>query len=189
MELRRPIRRLVKSEVASLRRIAKRKISSRIECEWCSRPFLRLRQIQRFCGEGCRRRAENHRRRDKIAEYERNRYRSDVCYNLKKRVASGARHRTKGGYPANGLWRHLPYTPHDLERRLRATIPPGYTWEDFLSGELHVDHIVPASLFDVREVGDAEFHQCWAIENLQLLPAIENIRKSDRVLMPLWQAA
>lgn len=42
-----------------------------------------------------------------------------------------------------------------------------------------VDHIKPRSLFTYSSENDAEFKQCWALQNLQPLEKIENIKKRN----------
>jgi 5-methylcytosine-specific restriction endonuclease McrA len=63
-------------------------------------------------------------------------------------------------------------------------MPLGYTWQDFLSGKLHIDHIIPIAAFNFRSPGDADFKHCWALKNLRLLPAKENMRKGAKLTAP-----
>ncbi len=44
----------------------------------------------------------------------------------------------------------------------------------------HIDHITPKSHFNYKTPEDKE---CWALENLQPLEAIENMRKYNKVLL------
>lgn len=71
-----------------------------------------------------------------------------------------------------------------LIKRLKATIPPGWTWEDLLQGKLHIDHIVPQSAFNYRNAQDQDFKRCWALSNLRALPAKENLAKGTKLLQP-----
>lgn len=74
----------------------------------------------------------------------------------------------------------LGYTAEALEARLRATLPVGSTWDDFLAGRLEIDHIVPIAAFCFASPSHPDFARCWALSNLQLLPKRENRRKKDR---------
>ncbi|MBA7551803.1 hypothetical protein ES705_44352 [subsurface metagenome] len=67
-------------------------------------------------------------------------------------------------------------------------MPAGYTWQDFLSGELHIDHIIPISAFNFTKPEHTDFKRAWALENLRLLPAKENMIKHDRLDRPFQPA-
>lgn len=84
----------------------------------------------------------------------------------------------KGGRKWESL---VGYTLEQLFTRLSLMMPVGYSWDDYLCGKLHIDHIYPKSLFQYQTVDDEAFKKCWGLENLQLLPAIENIKKSNKI--------
>ncbi len=79
----------------------------------------------------------------------------------------------------------IPYTKEELINRLKSTMPKGYTWEDYLSGKLEIDHIIPKSLYIISKIGDEEFNKCWNIRNLRLLPEKENASKKDKLIWML----
>jgi len=75
-------------------------------------------------------------------------------------------------------WRaHVDYTMAGLIARLAETMPAGFTWQHFLDGALHLDHIRPLSSFRFTSTGDAQFAEAWSLDNLRLLPAAENLRR------------
>ena len=74
------------------------------------------------------------------------------------------------------------YTVEDLEKRLRKTMPKEYTWKDFKNGELHIDHIIPISAFNYTKSEHIDFKRCWALKNLRLLPAKENLIKHNKLI-------
>jgi len=74
----------------------------------------------------------------------------------------------------------LNYTPEQLIEHLENKFTGDITWDNY--GEWHVDHIIPISSFDIKEIGDEEFNKCWLLENLQPLWGDENIRKSNKIL-------
>ncbi len=86
---------------------------------------------------------------------------------------------------AGRRWESLvEYSMADLIDRLKVTIPQGYSWEkDFIDGKgvLHIDHKKPMSSFSFEKAEDEEFKRCFSLDNLQLLPAIENMRKSGKL--------
>ena len=83
----------------------------------------------------------------------------------------------------NGRWEDLvDYTVGDLIKRLQATLPPGYTWDDYINGsDLQVDHIIPIAAFKFESSQDEDFKKCWALNNLQFLPAHENLTKGSKL--------
>lgn len=145
--------------------------------------------IKKHCSKECRdigRKGDNNPRWRggkigvKQREWKKQKY--DLVYRLNKRMSIGMWNALKGKKNYNH-WEDLAgYTYTELKNRLSATMPKGYTWADFLSGELHIDHIIPKSLYNYNSPDDAEFKKCWALNNLQLLPATENISKGNKVV-------
>jgi len=78
----------------------------------------------------------------------------------------------------------LGYTMADLRRRLEKTIPVGFTWQDFVEGRLHLDHIIPGCAFNVDSTDSLQFKRLWALKNLQLLTALEHRKKGRKILQP-----
>lgn len=114
------------------------------------------------------------------------RYKEDPKFALDMRVRAAVhKHlRSSGAKKSNRMRDLLGYTWSELERRLNKTMPVGYAWADFLAGRLHVDHIVPLSAFNFSALTDLDFRRAWALSNLQLLPSLENIKKSDSLSEP-----
>ena len=77
------------------------------------------------------------------------------------------------GYTIPSLVRFLD---EDIQRRenisLRKALELGY----------HIDHKYPLSKFDVQSASDQAFRDCWAISNLWLIPAADNLAKSNKVI-------
>ena len=113
--------------------------------------------------------------------YVKNRYRTDVRYSVNRRalhlihaslIARGAR--------KSARWEAMVgYTINDLVRRLKRTIPKGFTWADFMAGLLHTEHKVPLDAFNFTCETDLDFRRAWALSNLRLLPAAENLAKGN----------
>ena len=74
----------------------------------------------------------------------------------------------------------LKYSPDDLINHLESKFTDKMNWENY--GEWHVDHILPISSFDIKEIGDGEFMRCWELKNLQPLWGDENIKKSNKIV-------
>lgn len=87
----------------------------------------------------------------------------------------------RSGLQCPGFFRHMPYTKDEFVAHLLSTLPEGYNESDICDGsKLHIDHIRPVSSFNLTGEIDDEFLECWSLSNLQLLPANENMKKSNK---------
>jgi hypothetical protein len=71
----------------------------------------------------------------------------------------------------------LGYGPEELRKHLEKQFAKGMTWGRFLSGDIHIDHIVPVRDFSFTSPSDPDFRACWALTNLRPLWAEENRAK------------
>ena len=77
-------------------------------------------------------------------------------------------------------WKDLVgYTAYDLMKHLESQFDDKMTLDNYGS-YWSVDHIKPKSLFKYETAEDSEFKKCWALENLQPLEKIANIKKRDK---------
>lgn len=124
----------------------------------------------------------------KSNKHARDRRKVDLKYNLNNRIRVGMAVSLKGK-KENRCWETLVnYTLKDLIKRLNKTMPINYTWEDFLNGKLHIDHIIPITVFNFTKPEHIDFKHCWALKNLRLLPAKENQMKHSRLNIPFQPA-
>lgn len=91
------------------------------------------------------------------------------------------------GYPpgfTRDISKHLGYPILDLVRFLNQDIltREGITLKEAIKRKYHLDHRHPLSKFIVKQVDSPEFRACWAISNLWMLSAEQNLAKSDKVL-------
>lgn len=106
-------------------------------------------------------------------------------YTRMSAAMSNALKRFNASGKARSSWVSLVgYTVEDLAARLKKTMPQDYTWADFMTGELHIEHIVPVSAFNFTTPQCHDFKRCWALSNLRLLPALENLKKGTKLLAP-----
>jgi hypothetical protein len=73
----------------------------------------------------------------------------------------------------------LKYSPDELITHLEEKFTGEMSWDNY--GIWHVDHIRPISSFNIQEIGDELFMECWSLKNLQPLWGDENIRKSNKI--------
>lgn len=119
------------------------------------------------------------------------RYALDSEFNIKQRLRAAMR-RKRQGYKMGDLIRgalnrggtsakfedFAGYSTQQLKTHLEAQFTKDMNWERFRQGEIHIDHIVPISSFDLSNVD--ELRSAWAITNLRPLWAKDNLIKSSK---------
>lgn len=155
-----------------------------VACKDCCKRWKR--ENKEIVNRSNRKSKRKHRDKIRIAgiEYRNKKYRTDPAYKTNVLMALGVRYSLKGN--KNGArWTGLVgYSVQELMTRLKKTMPSGYCWDDYLSGGLQIDHIIPVTAFNITSPQDIDFKRCWALKNLRLLPAEENLRKRDTVEKP-----
>lgn len=122
--------------------------------------------------------------RKRRAMWQKNYLKANPHRRLSQVFSWGIRHSLKNKGKGGLHWEELvPYTYKDLEGRLKKTLPSEYVWEDYIAGEtdLHIDHIIPMSVFNFLNYTDIDFQRCWALSNLRLLPKKINMEKKDKL--------
>lgn len=94
-------------------------------------------------------------------------------------VAELIRGALKRGGRSRAVENALGYTIEELTRHLERQFTRGMTWEKYMRGEIHIDHIRPKAAFDMHKL--SEWKQCWALANLRPAWAAENLRKRDSI--------
>ena len=122
----------------------------------------------------------------KLREYYRKRImekrKTDPMFKLNRNISRNITRSLKGNKNGKSWLKLVPYTLDDLIKHLKKTLPKGYTWDDYLKKNiLHLDHIIPISVHNFESYTDTDFQRCWALKNLQLLPAKENLTKSAKL--------
>jgi len=94
----------------------------------------------------------------------------------------------KGGSKKGRHWEYLVgYTVDDLTRHLEKQFTEGMTWDNYGRGGWEIDHIIPVSKLNFSDANHEDFKRCWALDNLQPLWKVDNIRKRanlDRPFQP-----
>ena len=110
-------------------------------------------------------------------------YRKEPAFRMKEMASKHVYNALKnqGSTKGGSTFSALPYSPQDLVEHLERQFDEKMNWDNY--GEYwHVDHIYPQSLLPYSSLEEENFQKCWALDNLQPLEAIENIRKSNKVL-------
>lgn len=74
----------------------------------------------------------------------------------------------------------LGYSIEDLKRHIERQFTKGMTWEKFLAGQIHIDHIIPQADFNLDD--DDEWKACWNISNLRPMWGVQNLSKQHKRL-------
>ena len=142
-------------------------------------------EISRFLEKVCK---NKEKQKKWFRQYLRKRLKTDLKFNLNHNIRRSIWESLKNE-KAGRHWEDLiDYTLTDLIKRLNKTMPEGYTWQDYLQGKLQMDHIIPISVFNFSKPEHTDFKRCWALSNLRLLPAKENLRKSNKLDRPFQPA-
>ena len=121
-------------------------------------------------------------------QWQSHKLKTDLKYNLNRRISGGIYKSLKGNKMGRGWENLIGYTLNDLIKHLKKTIPKGFSWQDLLEGKLHIDHKIPKSAFNYAEPEHIDFKRCWALKNLQLLPAKKNRIKYNKLTRPFQPA-
>ena len=126
--------------------------------------------------------ALNERRRPKSRAAFHARYGTDLEFTLKHRVRALLRVTLQKGRSGRRMAELLGYTADELRAHLERQFTKGMSWERFMAGEIHIDHIIPVATFGIIEEDSDAFRQCWALPNLRPAWAKDNISRQDKVL-------
>lgn len=89
---------------------------------------------------------------------------------------------TVRGVKSNTFYSKFGYTQQELMRSLESKFRGCITWDNYGS-YWHIDHIKPVSHFDWKEDKvEKTIKECWALDNLQPLPAALNSIKGNRYI-------
>ena len=112
--------------------------------------------------------------REKINQY----HKVNPKYRLDQNMATSICNELKGR-KAGRTWKSLVgYSIDDLIRHLEKQFDEKMTWDNYGS-YWWIDHIKARSLFRYEMAEEPEFEKCWALENLQPLEKITNMKKSN----------
>ncbi|HHT9139154.1 MAG TPA: hypothetical protein ACFYEK_18165 [Candidatus Wunengus sp. YC60] len=86
-------------------------------------------------------------------------------------------------FKASKSWKSIvDFTVWELMDHLEHQFDTGMNWDNY--GTWHVDHKIPLAAFRFKLPTDDEFQKAWALENLQPMWGIENIKKGKKILHP-----
>lgn len=113
-------------------------------------------------------------------KYEKFKYYSDPAYRLASKTRARLReYIRKLKIPKNDrAHKYLGCNYQFFKKYIESKFTEGMTWDDFLLGKIHIDHIRPISSFNLFD--EAELKKAFHYTNCQPLWAKDNLRKSDK---------
>lgn len=107
-------------------------------------------------------------------------YRTDINYNLRVRLRSRIKGVIKkhGGEKANKTYDLLGCGYDEFITYFTDKFTNGMTWDKFMNGEIHIDHIKPCILFDLTDINQQK--ECFNYSNLQPLWGKDNLIKGKK---------
>lgn len=127
------------------------------------------------------------------AESYRMRYRLDLEFAIHERMRRQVKKAATNDGVSVLIWRALKqngespkttemlgYTIAELRTHIERQFTKGMTWNKFMNGEIHIDHIRPKASFDLLDPD--QWRACWSLPNLRPLWAKENIAKRNKIL-------
>lgn len=112
----------------------------------------------------------------------RSKRKSNPMLALQHRVSASVWNALKANKKGRSWEALVGYDLNKLKLHLESKFTEGMTWDKYLKGEIHLDHIKPTASFNFINPEDEGFKQCWALENLQPLWASDNRKKNDYII-------
>lgn len=126
----------------------------------------------------------NREKYSKIQAKHREKVRSTPQGQLNSRMSKAIRESLPTGKAGRRWLELVSFSPNELRTHIENNFKPGMSWERLLSGQIHIDHVIPKSKFKFTSPRDIDFKRCWALENLMPEWASVNESKNCRILRP-----
>jgi hypothetical protein len=108
---------------------------------------------------------------------------------LRNSVSSSIRRalRRNSGFKTSSISNYLPYTILKLKNHIESLWAPWMSWGNYGKANTnkktwHIDHIIPQSKLPYDSMDHPNFLKCWSLDNLRPLEAIQNIKKSNKII-------
>jgi len=106
---------------------------------------------------------------------ENRRYREDEEYNFIRKMRSRAYKAMRGCKKETSVLDILGCTFMEFKKYFISLFDDGMTWDLFLQGEIHEDHIIPVNAFDMKD--SLQQKACFYYKNYQPLWRSDNLKK------------
>jgi len=105
-----------------------------------------------------------------------------ICGNINHRMSTAIRFSLLNNKCGRSWEKLVGYAVEDLKGHIESKFKCGMNWDEFLKGNIHIDHIIPKSFFNYMDYNDLQFKICWSLSNLQPMWAIDNLKKGNKIL-------
>ena len=112
------------------------------------------------------------------SKWDKNKRTTDIHYALRSRLHNRIRMALKNNSKHSTSTILLGCEISYFKKYFMSKFKDSMDWESFLSGKIHIDHIISCSLFDLSKTKDQK--KCFHYTNLQPLWAKDNLRKSNK---------
>jgi hypothetical protein len=101
-----------------------------------------------------------------------------LARNIRTRIRCALK--PSNAYKADRTEELLGCTISEFHAYFESLFTEGMTWELFMHGEIHIDHIIPCKLFDLTDPEQQK--QCFSYRNLQPLWKVDNLKKGIKII-------
>jgi hypothetical protein len=108
--------------------------------------------------------------------YKSNRLKNDVTFRLLNNLRGRVRLALKGFHKSESTAILLGCSVEFFRSYYCSKFTSGMTWKKVMSGEIHIDHIIPCANFDLSK--PSQQRKCFHYTNLQPLWAADNFKKN-----------
>ena len=106
---------------------------------------------------------------------------ADCWFSDEQRIFRNAQKKIRGGIRDRKLnpsfTKMFGFTVDQFLSNIESKLTGDMTMDDFISGKIHIDHIIPTSAFN--HLDHAQFRACWSLDNMQPLKPKDNMVKHD----------
>ncbi len=111
-------------------------------------------------------------------EYRKRKYNTNINFKISQNIISRISHSLKGNNKSLSTMMLIGCEIDYLMYYIQEKFTHGMSWDNY--GKWHIDHKLPCASFDLSK--SEEQSKCFNYTNLQPLWAIDNIKKSNRIL-------
>ena len=116
--------------------------------------------------------------REYLRDYERNKYRTNINFKLRRICRTRIRQALKGISKSASTMELIGCTPNELRRHIESLFEPWMTWENQGLGGWDIEHKKAMSNFNL--IDPEQQRACCNWSNLQPMEHIENVKKGNK---------